>query len=110
MNEDIGFQYGKAATLPDESLSTSSGQFDKDHYPRNGRLYRPWEFWQPIYDGESFYLELILVQKHYIFAISVQGKLPTSNNNFTMKFSITYSENYANWKQYNTNFRVSYYI
>ncbi|CAB4038087.1 Hypothetical predicted protein, partial [Paramuricea clavata] len=108
VNEDIGFQYGKSATLPDESLTTSSDQFDQAGYPHNGRLYKPWKFWSPSYYDEPFYLELILVQNYYIFAASVHGRLSTSNNNFTMEFSISYSENYATWKQYNPNFRFKF--
>ncbi len=111
VNKDVGFQYGKSATFPDESLATSSDQFDKDHAnPRDGRLYKPWKFWSPLYFDDPSYLELILVEKYYIFAVSVQGQPQASKNNFTMNLAITYSNNYARWKKYNAKFRVSNFL
>ena len=109
VNEDIGFQYRKSATFPDESLATSSDQFDKVlANPRDGRLYKPWKMWCPKDPSKDFYLELILVEKYYIFAVSVQARPRMSNNNFKMNLAISYSDNYASWKKYNAEFNVSF--
>ena len=109
VNEDIGFQYGKSATFPDVSLATSFNQFDEDHAnPRDGRLYKPWKFWCADDIFAPSYLELILVQKYYVFAVSVQVKTLTSNEAFTINFTILYSDNYAHWTHYNSQFKVSY--
>lgn len=113
MNNDIGFQYGNSAdVLPDESLATSSNQFQEDYidsHPRNGRLYKPWKSWCPRDPTEAaFYLELILVQKYYVFAVTVQANQGPQRNSMYMKnFSISYSEDYTNWTEYNTIYTVS---
>jgi hypothetical protein len=107
VNEDIGFQYGKSEIFPD-SLATSSDQFDNgDANPRNGKLYTPNKFWCPYDQSEASYLELILVQKYYIFAVSIQGRPTSSGKIFTRAFSISYSDDYTNWEEYNTKFKVS---
>ena len=105
LNEDIGFQYNKS--FPDESLATSDVQFRKDFaHPSNGRLYKPWKFWCPSVHSESFYLELVLVQKYYIFAASIQGHFVS--NDFKTEFTISYSLDYEKWQQYDTTFTVRY--
>ena len=109
VNKDIGFHYG-SGTFPDESLATSSEQFDKDHAnPRDGRLYKPSKFWCPNNIFKPSYLELILVEKYFVFALSVQGRPVTSDENFAINFSISYSENYAHWKSCSSKFRVSFH-
>ena len=109
MNKDIGFHYG-SGTFPDESLATSSEQFDKDHAnPRDGRLYKPSKFWCPSNISKPSYLELILVEKYFVFAVSVQGRRLTSDENFAINFGLSYSENYAHWRSCNSKFRVSFH-
>ena len=95
--------------FPDESLATSSDQFAKiTANPSDGRLYKPGKFWCPDAPFDPFYLELILVQKYYIFAVSIQGKLKIfDGSNFMMEFSISYSDNYASWFKYDRKFKVS---
>ncbi|XP_028410342.1 uncharacterized protein LOC114532921 [Dendronephthya gigantea] len=107
LNNDIGFQYGASSNVfPDESLATSSNQFDKVlHNPRDGRLYKPWEWWSPKNRYLPFYLELILVQQYYLFAVSVQGQ---STSNYMKDFRVSFSDNYRNWKDYNTKFIVNF--
>ena len=110
LSEDIGFQYGKSASFPDGSFATSSNQFDEvPASPSNGRLYKPWTFWCPKSLFEYFYLELILVQKYYIFAVSIHGQL-VSHKDFRTDFSISYSQDYDIWQQYDGTFTVSYQL
>ena len=99
-----------SAAFPDESLATSADQSDKTSAnPSNGRLYKPELFWCPKAPFRDFYLELILVQEYYIFAVSIQGKLRDFiDSNFTTDFSISYSGSYANWLKYDRKFKVSY--
>lgn len=97
------------AIFPDESLATSSQQFDKDDPNlRNGRLYNPWEFWCPDSIKDPSYLELILAQKYYIFAVSIQGQFGIQG--FTDEVRIIYADDYENWKEYNTTFKVGWQI
>ena len=110
VNGDIGFQYGDSfAVLPDASFATSPEQFVKDtNNPRDGRLYKPWEFFCQKDLFDPFYLELIVVQKYYVFAISVQGKRSKVDRN--VGFKVSYSDNYADWMDYNRKYTVSIYI
>ena len=111
MTNDIGFQYGKFGSFSDQSLATSSSQFDKNKAnPVNGRLYTPWKFWCPKISYKSSYLELILVKKFYIFAATFHGQISDEgrqSENFTMDISILYSNNYAEWEKYDKRFKVS---
>ena len=111
INEDIGLQYGKYSTLSDASLATSSNQFDKDDAnPRDGRLYKPLKFWCPADRYEPSYLEFILVEKYYIFAVSVQGQPLQSGDDFASEFTIAYSTNYRKWKEFNAKYKVGSYL
>ena len=107
MNNDIGFQYGdSAAVFHNESLATSANQFDLvNSNPHDGRLYKPCKWWCPRSPFHSFYLELILVEKYYIFAVSVDGRRTSSN--FTKSFDVSYSDDYAKWIQNNDKYTVS---
>jgi hypothetical protein len=107
----VGFQYGNSATFTDESFATTLKQFSTENKPRDGRLYKPQSFWCSRRAALPSYLELILVQEYYLFAVSVQGQTLSDDSDFAMEFEISYSDNYANWKQYNTKtkFRVSYF-
>ena len=107
LNEDIGFKYN--GFFPDESLATSADQYKKGGAnPSNGKLYKPWTFWCPNDREKFFYLELVLVQKYYMFAVSIHGRLVTGD--FKTDFTISYSQDYASWPQYDATFTVSYQI
>ena len=110
VNSDIGFQYGNSsAFLPDESFATSPEQFKKDtNNPRDGRLYKPWKYFCQKDIRNFLYLELILVRRYYVFAISVQGKRLSSTSN--TGFMVSYSDNYFNWIDYYAKYSVSMYI
>lgn len=109
VNEDLGFQYGNSTVFPDESLATSPDEFDTNFAnPKDGRLYEPEKMWCPKLANEPFYLELILVKKYYIFAVSIQAKLLDDDRNTKTNFSISYSDNYAIWQHYNAIFQVSF--
>ena len=113
VNEDVGLQHGKLATFPDQSLATSADQFSDNidaTKPDNGRLYKPSVFWCPKDNFKpNVYLELILVQEYYLFAVSVQGYL-VSSADFTKDFRVSYSQDYADWEEYNQLFSVSCHI
>lgn len=110
LNEDIGFKYGKSNILPDESLDTSTEQFNDIAPPYDGRLYKPGQFWCPIKAYKSSYLELVLVEKYYIFAVSIQGRALSTDPYFVMDIHLSYSEKYSNWRKYDTTFKVSYFF
>ena len=68
--------------------------------PKYGRLYFPYSSWCSS-EKPTSYLEIVLVEKFYIFAVSVQGFFwKKSSILFTKEMRLLYSTDYQKW--YNT--------
>lgn len=108
LSEDVGLKFedkNDTKTFPDESLATSTAAFSGKYPPWYGRLYEPKSAWCP--KGTS-YIELILVEKYYIFAVSVQGYwYKYLKYYFPTKYRISYSDNYQDWYQHPSQVSVN---
>ena len=94
MKYDIQSKKFPDQSFPEKTMGkTKNG---RDH--KYGRLYLPDSSWCSL---ETSYLEIVLVEKFYIFAVSVQGFFSKSSSiSFTKKMRLHYSTDYQNW--YNT--------
>ena len=70
--------------------------FEAGYEPKNGRLYMSGS-WCSLHQPTS-YIEIVLVEKYYIFAVSVQGFWESQSDvRFIEKYKISHSTNYQNW-------------
>ena len=102
ISEDIGLKYdSQSKKFPDQSfpaIKMVNPVNGRDH--KYGRLYLPDSSWCS-FERPTSYLEIVLVETFYIFAVSMQGFFRKSSSiSFTKKVRLHYSTDYQNW--YNT--------
>ena len=95
-SEDIGLKYdSQPMKFPDQSfiaLKVTQGL-----EPKDGRLYLPESSWC-IEETTTSYLEIVLGENVYIFAVSVQGFVQSGSDfDFTKKLRLRYSTDYQKW-------------
>ena len=112
LNEDVGLRFGdknNSTFFPDKSFATSTEQFYENYPPWYGRLYGPIYAWCPENEVNPSYIELILVEKYHIFAVSVQGYWEEFDDSyFPTKYRIYYSDNYQDWNEYPSQVSINW--